>query len=88
MAIILISCSVTPKGASFVGRNREYLQIEKGNPTTITDTTIGQIYNYWTRNRFRKKIDVVKIQSFYLDKKGSIYKYSTAVNRFNTTSLK
>lgn len=80
---ILISCTVTPIGDYYVGRTRELLLIDKGNPTTISDTTNGQIWTYWTRNKLGKKVDVVKIHNYYLDKKENIYKYSTSVSRFS-----
>lgn len=83
LVFILISCSATPKGEYYIGRTKELLILDKGVPTTITDTSNGQIITYWTWNRFRKKTDVVKIHKYYLDKQEKIYKYLTYVNQFS-----
>ena len=83
LAIILISCTVTPKGELFVGRTKENLILNQGIPTNVSDTTNGEIVTYWKRNRFRKKGDVVTIHRYYINNKEMVYKYSTFKSKFS-----
>lgn len=83
LSIILISCTVNPKGELFIGHTKEHLILNQGIPTNVLDTSNGEIITYWKRNKFRKKTDVVTIHKYYINNKEMVYKYSTSVNKFS-----
>lgn len=89
--LFFFSCSANKKYQSFVGKNKEYLLLHKGQPSAIKpDGKGGEILIYWMRKKYHHQNfdDIAVLHSFYIDSKEKIYNYSSSVERTPAASSK